>query len=96
MLSNWLAAQSLEWFLGAHFGRAPLVRLDAAREAIPLLTWSTVDRLVAAGKLDTYRIKHDDWEGRKNIAKAFGFIFFGTGLLLLVLIVYAMVSRLMH
>lgn len=54
------------------------------------------DRLVAAGRIDTYRIKADDWEGRKNIAKAFGFIFFGTGLLLLVLIVYAMVSRLGH
>jgi len=54
------------------------------------------DRLVASGKLDVYRIRHDDWEGRKNIAKAFGFIFFGTGLVLLGLIVYAMVSRLMH
>ena len=54
------------------------------------------DRLLAMGKLDTYRVKADDWEGRKNIAKTFGFIFFGTGLVLLVLIVYAMVSRLGH
>ncbi len=54
------------------------------------------DRLLAAGKLETYRIKSDDWEGRKNIAKAFGFLFFGTGLVLLALIVYAMVSRLLH
>jgi len=54
------------------------------------------DRLVAAGKLETYRIKSDDWEGRKNISKAFGFLFFGTGLILLALIVYAMVSRLLH
>ncbi len=54
------------------------------------------DRLVAAGKLETYRVKPDDWESRKNIAKTFGFIFFGTGLVLLVLIVYAMVSRLLH
>jgi cytochrome b subunit of formate dehydrogenase len=54
------------------------------------------DRLVAAGKVETYRIKADDWEGRKNISKAFGFIFFGTGLVLLVLIVYAMISRLGH
>jgi|GEM_PF-4275347 len=54
------------------------------------------DRLLAAGKIDVYRIKADDWEGRKNIAKAFGFIFFGTGLLLLALIVYAMISRLGH
>jgi cytochrome b subunit of formate dehydrogenase len=54
------------------------------------------DRLVAAGKLDVYRIKADDWEGRKSIAKASGFLFFGTGLFLLVLIIYAMVSRLGH
>jgi cytochrome b subunit of formate dehydrogenase len=54
------------------------------------------DRLLAAGRLDVYRVKADDWEGRKNIAKSFGFIFFGTGLVLLVLIVYAMISRLGH
>jgi len=54
------------------------------------------DRLLAAGRLDRYRVKSDDWEGRKNIAKTFGFIFFGTGLVLLVLIVYAMISRLGH
>ncbi len=54
------------------------------------------DRLLAAGKIETYRIKADDWEGRKNIAKAMGFVFFGTGLLLLALIVYAMLSRLTH
>lgn len=54
------------------------------------------DRLVAAGKLETYRVKPDDWEGRKNISKTFGFIFFGTGLILLALIVYAMASRLTH
>jgi hypothetical protein len=53
------------------------------------------DRLVAAGRLDSYRVK-DDWEGRKKIAKGFGFLFFGTGLVLLVLIVYAMLSRLGH
>ena len=54
------------------------------------------DRLLANGRLDTYRVKLDDWESRKNIAKSFGFIFFGTGLVLLVLIIYAMVSRLGH
>jgi cytochrome b subunit of formate dehydrogenase len=53
------------------------------------------DRMVAAGRLDTYRVK-DDWEGRKNIARTFGFMFFGIGLVLLVLIVYAMASRLGH
>ena len=51
------------------------------------------DRLVAAGKLEFYRVK-DEWEGRKQIAKVMGFTFFGTGLVLLALIVYAIVTRL--
>ena len=33
------------------------------------------------------------WE---NIAKTFGYLFFGLGLVLLALIIYAMVSRLAH
>lgn len=53
------------------------------------------DRLVATGRLKDYAIK-DEWEGRKTVMKAVGFMFFGTGLILLVLIVYAMVSRLGH
>lgn len=53
------------------------------------------DRLVAAGRLKDYAIK-DEWEGRKKVARAVGFMFFGTGLVLLVLIIYAMVSRLGH
>jgi len=53
------------------------------------------DRLVATNRLKDYAIK-DEWEGRKKVMKAVGFMFFGTGLVLLVLIVYAMVSRLGH
>jgi cytochrome b subunit of formate dehydrogenase len=53
------------------------------------------DRLVATGRLEAHRVK-DEWEGQKTIARAFGFLFFGTGLVLLALIVYAMVSRLLH
>ncbi len=53
------------------------------------------DRLVATGRLEDYAVK-DEWEGRKKMAKAMGFFFFGTGLVLLVLIVYAMMSRLGH
>ena len=53
------------------------------------------DRLVAGNRLEAHRVK-DDWEGRKKIAKSFGFLFFGTGLALLALIIYAMLSRLGH
>jgi hypothetical protein len=53
------------------------------------------DRLVASGRLEDYRVK-DEWEGRKKVAKAMGFFFFGTGLVLLGLIIYAMTSRLGH
>jgi len=53
------------------------------------------DRLVASGKLDQHRVR-DEWERWKSIARFFGFLFFGLGLVLLGLIVYAMVSRLVH
>ena len=53
------------------------------------------DRLMAAGRLDDYRVK-DEWFQWKNIARTFGYLFFGLGLVLLALIVYAMVSRLFH
>ena len=54
------------------------------------------DRLVQQpGGLEQHRVK-DDWEGWKSIARSFGYLFFGLGLILLVLIIYAMVSRLAH
>ncbi len=53
------------------------------------------DRLVASGRLHLHRVQ-DDWEARKAIAKGMGFTFFGIGLILLGLIVYAMISRLGH
>ena len=53
------------------------------------------DRLVATGKLDEFRVR-DEWFRWKNIAKTFGYLFFGLGLVLLVLIIYAMLSRLAH
>jgi hypothetical protein len=53
------------------------------------------DRLVAEGKLDAHRVK-DEWERWKNIARSFGYFFFGLGLVLLGLIIYAMATRLAH
>jgi cytochrome b subunit of formate dehydrogenase len=53
------------------------------------------DRLVKSGKLDDFRVR-DEWLRWKNIAKSFGYLFFGLGLVLLVLIIYAMLSRLAH
>jgi cytochrome b subunit of formate dehydrogenase len=53
------------------------------------------DRLVTEGKLDEYRVK-DEWAQWKKIARTFGYCFFGTGVILLVLIIIAMASRLIH
>ncbi len=53
------------------------------------------DRLVTDGRLDKHRVK-DEWESWKNIARSFGYFFFGLGVILLILIIYAMVSRLAH
>ena len=38
----------------------------------------------------------DELESWKGIAHSFGYIFFGLGLVLLFLIIYAMTSRLIH
>ncbi len=53
------------------------------------------DRLVAEGRLDQHRVK-DEWERWKSIARSFGYLFFGAGVILLILIVYAMATRLTH
>ena len=53
------------------------------------------DRLVREGRLDRHRVR-DEWLRWKKIARPIGFIFFGMGLLLLGLIIYAMTTRLLH
>ena len=53
------------------------------------------DRLVAEGRLDDFRVR-DEWLRWKTIARTFGYIFFGMGVILLLLIIYAMVTRLFH
>jgi hypothetical protein len=51
------------------------------------------DRLAAAGRLDTLRVK-DEWGQWRRVVHPMGFFAFGLGLLLLALIVYAMTWRL--
>lgn len=51
------------------------------------------DRLVAAGTLDSIRIT-DEWKQWRKVIHPMGFLAFGIGLVLLVLIVIAMTSRL--
>ena len=53
------------------------------------------DRLVATGRLDDFRVR-DEWLRWKTIARSFGYFFFGLGIILLVLILYAMAVRLTH
>jgi cytochrome b subunit of formate dehydrogenase len=53
------------------------------------------DRLVAEGRLDDFRVR-DEWLRWKSIARCFGYFFFGLGVILLILILYAMATRLLH
>ncbi len=53
------------------------------------------DRLLATGKLEEHRVR-DEWLRWKDIARTFGYMFFGIGLILLVLIAVAMTTRLLH
>jgi 50S ribosomal protein L16 3-hydroxylase len=48
MISKWLRESTLDWFFESHFQREPLVRPDTAADLAPLLTWSTVTKLVEA------------------------------------------------
>ena len=53
------------------------------------------DRLVAEGRLDDFRVR-DEWLRWRSIARSFGYFFFGLGVILLLLILYAMAIRLTH
>ncbi|MEX0326559.1 MAG: hypothetical protein AB3N33_10790 [Puniceicoccaceae bacterium] len=53
------------------------------------------DRLVKEGRLEEHRVR-DEWPRWKGIAKTFGYSFLGLGLVLLVMIIYAMAVHLMH
>jgi hypothetical protein len=53
------------------------------------------DRLLAEGRLDDFRVR-DEWLRWRAIARSFGYFFFGLGVLLLLLILYAMFIRLAH
>jgi cytochrome b subunit of formate dehydrogenase len=53
-------------------------------------------RLVDNGRLDDFRVQHDDWESRRPLYKALGFVFLATGLTLLALMIYAFLTRLGH
>ena len=53
------------------------------------------DRMVAQGRLGEWRVK-DEWERWKQMTTPLGYTMFGIGVILLVLIVYAMTVRLTH
>ena len=53
------------------------------------------ERLIKEGRLDEHRVR-DEWLRWRSIARSFGYFFFGLGLILLLLIIYAMITRLTH
>jgi hypothetical protein len=53
------------------------------------------ERLLAEGRLEEHRVR-DEWLRWRSIARSFGYLFFGLGVFLLVLILYAMITRLRH
>jgi cytochrome b subunit of formate dehydrogenase len=54
------------------------------------------DRLVASGKLEEHRVIHQTWEKRRGYYRALGFVFLGTGVSLLILMIYALLRHLSH
>ncbi len=54
------------------------------------------DRLVASGELENHRVVHETWKKRRGYYRALGFFFLATGVSLLGLMIYALLSRLGH
>lgn len=48
MIGHWLGSMSRDAFLRDHFQRAPIAQPALGRAIVPLLSWDTVSRLVAA------------------------------------------------
>jgi ribosomal protein L16 Arg81 hydroxylase len=48
MIRNWLSSTPLESFLATHFEREPFVQPSTAADAVPLLDWDAVGRLLEA------------------------------------------------
>ncbi|HET7434417.1 MAG TPA: cupin domain-containing protein [Thermoanaerobaculia bacterium] len=46
MLSAWLSGMSVDDFMRQHYQRAPLALPTTARDAVPLLDWNTMQRLI--------------------------------------------------
>jgi len=58
MLTEWLAPQDLGWFMRNHFQTAPFARPGAARDAVPVLDWQTLDRVLGSGQpLDVMTVR---------------------------------------
>jgi ribosomal protein L16 Arg81 hydroxylase len=48
MLAEWVAPDSSAWFVEHHLRKAPCARAAAARDAVPLFSWQTLDRVLAS------------------------------------------------
>lgn len=59
MITRWLDGMPLAQFMADHFQKSPLAKPGAARDALPLLTWDTVARLVSTPPLpDTMVVRN--------------------------------------
>ena len=58
MLTEWLAPEDLDWFMRTHFQSTPVARPGAARGAVPVLDWSTLDRVLGSDQpLDVMTVR---------------------------------------
>jgi 50S ribosomal protein L16 3-hydroxylase len=58
MLTEWLAPQDLGWFMRTHFQMTPFARPEAARGAVEVLDWQTLDRILRSERpLDVMTVR---------------------------------------
>lgn len=48
MLSDWLAPNTVDWFVASHLGRLPYAAPGVARNAVSLFDWHTLDAVLAS------------------------------------------------
>jgi 50S ribosomal protein L16 3-hydroxylase len=58
MLTEWLAPKDLGWFMRTHFQTTPFARPEAARGAVQVLDWQTLDRILRSDRpLDVMTVR---------------------------------------
>ena len=75
---------------------AELLQFEVKDPRVRNVSLTSVELSRDLGLVEEHRVIHQTWDKRRGYYRALGFVFLGTGLLLLGLMIYALLSRLGH